>query len=143
MVRCTLGVGLIAVLTVCPFLALHAGDGKTDDQKAWQEAELKKLAGRWTTVREEKAEKDKIRRITVDLQFADGNLSVTIDGITHPAPRMVLVKPDRGPARFDLGINPIYYSFVGGQLIVVGTIMNRPFEGFDLSGEYRRSEPAK
>jgi hypothetical protein len=143
MVRCTPGVGLVAVLTVCPFLALHAGDGKTDDQKAWQQAELKKLTGRWTTVREENAGKDKIRRTRVDLEFAAGKLSVTIDGARYSAPEMVFVKQDRGPARLDLGTNPIYYSFVGEKLIVVGRILNRPFEGFDLSGDYKRPEAAK
>ena len=141
MFRGTLWLGLIAILAVCPFHALHAGDEKSGDKK-WQEAELKKLTGRWTTVRKEK-EKDKVRTTQVDLEFADGKLSVTMNGSTYSAPPMVLVKQDKGPGRLDLGINPIYYSFVGEKLIVVGHILNRPFEGFDLSGEYKRSEQTK
>src|SRR5262249_16260601 len=47
-----------------------------NDKKAWQEAELKQLAGRWTTFREEKADQDKISRRRVDLEFVDGKLKV-------------------------------------------------------------------
>ena len=73
MFRCFLWLGLLAVLMVCPVLSVHAGD-----KMAWQEAQLKKLSGRWTTVREEKAAPDKTRRTRVDLEFADGKLKVFV-----------------------------------------------------------------
>jgi hypothetical protein len=37
----------------------------------------------------------------------------------------------------------IYYDFQDDKLILVGRLPNRPFEGFSLSGEYRRLEKAK
>src|SRR5215831_16151838 len=49
-----------------------------DDKTTWQEAELKQLAGRWTTFREDKVDQDKISRRRVDLEFVDRKLNMFI-----------------------------------------------------------------
>jgi hypothetical protein len=122
---------------------------KPDDKKAWQEAELKKLAGRWTTSREEKADQDKIRRRRVDLEFADGLLKVFIfdekdvEPWKGPPLKVIGVERDedaRSTSRLKLERAEVYYDFVGEKMILVGAIGHRPFEGFKLSGEYKRVE---
>jgi len=47
-----------------------------NDQTTRQDAVLKQLAGRWTTLREEKDDQGKISRRRVDLEFVDGKLKV-------------------------------------------------------------------
>jgi hypothetical protein len=37
----------------------------------------------------------------------------------------------------------VYYDFVGEKMILIGRIGPRPFEGFILSGEYKRAEKPK
>jgi hypothetical protein len=144
MLRCTLLAGLLAVLASGPSADLRAEDKKANDKKAWQEAELKKLAGRWTSVREEKTGPDTTRTRRVDLEFAGGELSVsTFD--------------DKGKREWDgslkvVGVGPnlltferaeAHYDLIDGRLVVVGRIGYRPWEGFALSGEYRRAAKAK
>jgi len=123
---------------------------KPDDKKAWQEGELKKLEGRWTTVREEKTDQDKIRRRRVDLEFAGGSLKVFIvdekDAQPWSGPPLKVIGVERDEAlgsasRLKLERAQVYYDFVGENLIIVGGIGHRPFEGLMLSGEYRRVDP--
>src|SRR5262249_42447776 len=126
-----------------------------DDKTTWQKTELKKFQGRWTTVREEEANKGRIRLQSVDLEFADGNLKVFIYGEKDSSPRsgsfkvmgvervgtasrLILEDGERKKAE-------VYYDFVseiddifGPRLILVGSIGPRPGEGFRLSGEYKR-----
>jgi hypothetical protein len=153
MLRCFLWVGLLAVLTACPFRALDA-----EGEKSWQEAEVKKLGGRWTTVREEKIAKEKVRRRRVDLEFADGKLTVFLFNekdaqIFDDHLKVIGVEEVKGLglgsiARLKLGGNEsqkaeVYYDFVGEKLILIGRIGWRPWEGFPLSGEYKRAEKPK
>ena len=37
----------------------------------------------------------------------------------------------------------VYYDFVDERMVLIGTLLNRPFEGFSLSGEYKRLEQRK
>jgi hypothetical protein len=123
-----------------------------EDKNTWQEAELKKLQGRWTTFREEKTHEDKIRRRRVDLEFADGELRVLVfdekdakiwDG------RLKVISVERVTGglgmtpRLNLDKGEVHYDFVGDKMIVVGRIGPRPWEGFPLSGEYQRAEQPK
>ena len=141
MLGCLMCVG---VLMVGPFCALQA-----DDKKTWQEGELKKLEGRWTTVREEKTDQGKNRRRRVDVEFVGGNLKVYIFDKKDARPWEGSLKVtgveragSRGLAsRLNLERQEeVYYGFVGENLILVGGIGHRPFEGFKVSGEYKRAE---
>jgi hypothetical protein len=142
-------IGLIIGLAVAQSIPLHA-----EDNKAWQESQFKKLRGRWTTIREEED------RRRLDLQFTDGKIEVLVYG-KDPAKR---------PNSYDLrlfgvemakksnlsnfaqlnvgstsgsGKTEVYYDFVGEKLIIVGTVDWRPFEGFHLSGDFKRVEVKK
>src|SRR5262245_31240967 len=146
-------VGLFAVLPACLSRPLAAGEKPT-----WQEAQLKKLSGRWTTVREETAGPDKVRRTRVDLEFADGKIKLFLFNekggmIFDGELRVIGVEEIKGVglgpvSRLKLGGNElqkaeVHYDFVGEKLILVGRIGWRPYEGFALSGEYQRPEKAK
>ena len=144
MLGCLMCVG---VLMVGPFCALQA-----DDKKTWQEGELKKLEGRWTTVREEKTDQGKNRRRRVDVEYVGGNLKVFIFDKKAAPPweeslKVIGVEQSGGrglASRLNLERQEeIYYDFVGKNLILVGGIGHRPFEGFKLSGEYKRVEKPK
>jgi hypothetical protein len=153
MLRCALRVGFLAILTVCAFRALHADDKKADDKKAWQEAELKKLAGRWTTVREEKTDPDqKTRRRRIDLEFVDGELRVLLfdeKGAQEGDGSLKVIGVEQvgervgPPFRLNLDKAEVYYDLVGEKLVVVGRVQPRPWEGFPLSGEYKRGAKPK
>jgi hypothetical protein len=119
-----------------------------NDKRTWQETELEKFLGRWTMVREERTDKGKIRRKFVELEFADGNLKVLIydekDGSRWKGSLKVMgVEQLETGSRLILGNGErkteVYYDFVGGRLILVGKIGPRPWEGFRLSGEYKRA----
>ena len=123
-------------------------DKKPDDEKAWQVPELKKFQGRWTAFREEK-EQETIRRRWVDLEFAGGEMKVFIldenRKLVWEGPPLKVAGVERGEslgraARLKLEREGVYYDFVGEKLILVGGIGHRPFEGFMLSGEYKRVE---
>jgi hypothetical protein len=142
---CLLWAGILAILTAGPIRTFSA-----DEKEDWQKAQRKKLAGRWTTVREEKTDQDKPRRRSVDLEFSDSELKVFIDAEkgakawTGPPLKVIGVERagKRGLAsRLDLERDEqVFFDFVGEKLIMVGSIGHRPFEGFPLSGEYRRAE---
>jgi hypothetical protein len=146
--RGLLWVGVFAALTVGPIRTLHA-----DDKEVWQEAQLKKLGGRWTTVREEKTDEDKPRRRRVDLEFTDGKLKVFVrdekDAPISAGPPLKVIGVERAggrglASRLDLERDEqVYFDLVGEKLILVGGIGHRPFEGFTLSGEYKRAEQPK
>jgi hypothetical protein len=157
MLRCASWIGLLAVLTtVCPFGALPADDKKADDKKAtdkktWQEADLKKLAGRWPTVREEKTDQDTVRRRRMDLEFTEGELRVLVldeEGREVRDNHIKVVGVEHA-GRYGMASRvkfdheeEVYYDFVGGKLILVGGIRRRPFV-CQLSGEYKRAEKPK
>ena len=155
MLRSLLSAGLVAVL-VCGLTGSLRAQGK----KTWQEDQLRRLSGRWTTLHEQKDAAGRPLRTRVDLEFAEGKLNVFVldesgtrrlfDGQL----KVIGVKESEGPgigwfARLSLGgSNEIqraeaYYDFVGEKLILVGRVGWRPWEGFHLSGEYRRAEKPK
>jgi hypothetical protein len=127
------------------------GTPQAQDKKTWQEVDLAKLKGHWTSVREEEDDNGVTR---VDVTFTDGRLAVSVfrknsirpwaDSITtmgvERAEDMI-----RSPSRlkFDRRGAEVYYDFVGEKLILVGRIWHRPFAGFRLSGEYKRVENPK
>jgi hypothetical protein len=146
--RCALWAGLLAVLAVCPSRDLPADDKTADGKKAWQAAELEKLAGRWTAVREEQIDPGKTRRRRVDLEFAGGELRVSLsdeDGkpVWDGSLAVTGVEPSREREwlplvlRFDKAL--AYYDLDGERLVVVGRVWPRPWEGLVLSGEYKRA----
>ena len=145
-----MGLGFLVAFPTCTLRA--------DDQKSWHENEFKKLEGCWTTFREENAGADKIRRSRVDLEFAEGKLRVFLfdekgakqwDGEI----KMISAEEIKGIglgsiSRLNLRGNEtqkveVYYAFVGDKLILVGRIGFRPWEGFHVSGEYKRAEKPK
>jgi hypothetical protein len=126
---------------------------RPEEKKAWQEAELKKLQGRWATVREEKTDEKTSRTRRVELEFADGRMQLRLldekRKETWSGALQVLGVEQVGPvARLDLGSGgqkkaEVYYDLVGDKLTLVGRIVPRPFEGFPLSGEYARPDRLK
>jgi hypothetical protein len=113
-----------------------------NDEKAWQEAELKQLAGRWTTFREEKADQDKISRRRVNLEFVDGKLKVSFfdeKGVKVRDGSLTVIGVEHvgTTSRLKLHYGELYYDFVGEKLIVIG--WPAPWAFPPLSGEYKRS----
>jgi len=143
--RFLLWLGVFSILTAGPIRTFPA-----DEKDDWQQAQRKRLVGRWTTIREEKTDQGKTRRNKVDLEFTDSELKVSIDyekgGKISAGPPLKVIGVERAgkrglASRLDLERDEqIYFDFVGGKLILVGGIGHRPFEGFPLSGEYRRAD---
>jgi hypothetical protein len=140
--------GCVLSAATCP----AAGqDLPADNKKPWQETELKRFQGRWTALREEKTDQEGVRRREVELEFGDGRVKITIldekRNQTWSNSLQVIGVEQVGPvSRLVLGSGEqkkaeVYYDFAGDKMILVGRIIPRPFEGFSLSGEYRR--PAK
>jgi hypothetical protein len=142
---CLLWLGILAILTAS---SVHTF--AVDEKEDWRKAQRKKLVGRWTTVREEKSDQGKAWRNRVDLEFTDSELKVSIDdekgGKIWAGPPLKVISVERAGKRglawrLDLERDEqIYFDFVGEKLIMVGKIGHRPFEGFPLSGEYRRAD---
>jgi hypothetical protein len=126
---------------------------QADVKNIWQDNEIKKLKGRWTAFREEKNYQEKVRRVWVELEFTDRRLKiVTLDENRHQTwnESLAVIDIERvGPvSRLILGHEmqkkaEVYYDFVSKKLILVGRIVPRPFEGFQLTGEYTRAEQPK
>ena len=121
---------------------------RADNEQSWQQSELQKLQGRWTTLREEKSDQGKSRRQWVELEFAGGGLkilildenrrqtwsnSLRVIGVERvgPVSRLILGSGEQKKAE-------VYLDFIGDKMTLVGRIIPRPFEGFSLSGEYQR-----
>jgi hypothetical protein len=149
-------VGFIVILTAgspCFVCAQDKTVGKTDH--------LKRLLGRWMTVREQKDPAGKLLRTRVELEFASDKLNVFVlnedgtkrlfDGQLRILGVEQLDKPGLGWFwRINLGGRETetrrvdaYFDFVGENLILVGRIGWRPWEGFHLSGDYKRAEKPK
>ena len=121
---------------------------RANSKQSWQQSELQKLQGRWTTFREEKTDEGKLRRQWVELEFADGGLKVLIldenrNQSWSNSLRVIGVERVGPVSRLNLGSGEqrkaeIYYDFTGDKMTLVGRIIPRPFEGFSLSGEYQR-----
>jgi hypothetical protein len=125
---------------------LHA-----DEKKAWQDEHFKRLAGRWTTVREEKTDQGKIKQTRVALEFVGVGVNVSIfkDEKTEKPwyGYLKITSIDREGTRLSsstlkLDKGTLFCDFVGEKLILVGGISQRPYEGFMFSGEYQRAKSA-
>jgi hypothetical protein len=149
MLRCLVSFGLLAGLAGGPSGWLFA-----QEDKSWQDDQLKKLSGRWTALQEQKVWQ------RVDLEFTDGRVKVSVvdDGggkrLFDGDLRLLGVEKVRQPglgnvARLAVGATTgtgktdVYYDLLGERLILVGVIGWRPFEGLHLSGEYKRAETPK
>ena len=114
-----------------------------NDQTTRQDAVLKQLAGRWTTLREEKDDQGKISRRRVDLEFVDGKLKVFFfdeKGVEDRAGslKVISVESVEGASRLNLDNGKVYYDFVGEKLIVIG--WPAPWSLPPISGEYKRGK---
>jgi hypothetical protein len=146
MLRGLLCAGLVVGLAFSPTRGLQAGD------KSWEEAEAQKLQGRWTLSRERKSEEGKVRRYRLELEFTDGKLKLgTVEegGGKDKLPELSVLRVEQaeGASRLVLSArglekgSVVYYAFYGDKLILVGNCPGtRPFEGFPLSGEFKREE---
>src|SRR5262245_43925383 len=115
-----------------------------DDKEALQEAELKRLAGRWTRFWQEKVE-DQILRRRMDLEFVHGRLNMFIFDekgvkIQEDSAKVIRVDKIGTTARLRLDEGEVDYSdFVtGGQLVVIG--WPHPWAFPPISGQYKRAE---
>ena len=143
--------GVLTAASCPPGGRVLPADGETTGQKT----ELEKFQGRWRTTREEQADNGKIHRQFVELEFADGNLTVSIYGEKDDSPwkgslevmgvervgtasRLILGDGERKKAEVYYDFVGERYDLVGERLILVGRIGPRPWEGFRVSGEYKR-----
>jgi hypothetical protein len=143
----TLGVFLSCVLSAATWPP--AGQVlPADDKKAWQEAELKQLAGRWTRFWEDNVDQDKIFRRRMDLEFVDGRLNMFIFDekgvkVQEDSAKVIGVEKVGTTSRLRLDQGEVYYSdfSTGGQLAVIG--WPHPWAFPPISGEYKRAEKLK
>jgi hypothetical protein len=99
----------------------------------------------------ERREGEKVRHSQLILEFRNDELTLctkedgkkgnqftlNVNGIEEGKNASSLVL-SHGESKF-----VIYYDFQGERLILVGNLLNRPFEGVSLSGEYQRAEEHK
>jgi hypothetical protein len=143
--RCVLCVLLLAGLWLSATTTIRA-----EDKPLAREPGLEQLLGRWSTSREMK-EGEKARHSQLVLEFRGGELTFyTEEGGTKGNQftlNVIAVEQDKGVSHLVLGRGGskyvVYYDFQRGRLILVGRLLNRPFEGFSLSGEYKRVEAPK
>jgi hypothetical protein len=123
---------------------------KEFDKPPAQESELAQFRGRWSTSREMK-EGEKVRHSQLVLEFRGGELTFYTEEGGKKGNQFTLkvirVEQGRDVSNLVLGHSEskyvVYYDFQGERMILVGRLLNRPFEGFSLSGEYKRVEEAK
>ncbi len=141
---------LCALLLPCLWLS-PISDTPADEKQPGLEAKLEPFRGRWTTSRERK-EDEKIRRYQLVLEFKGGELTFFTEEGGKKGNQFTLkvigVKQADGAPRLVLEFGErqtyvIHYDFEGDRMILVGRLLNRPFEGFSLSGEYKRVEKPK
>lgn len=113
----------------------------------WQKKELQKLDGRWITYRMIPEQDGSVRRQRIELEFENERMNVYIyrdDKQTTAQPYSVKVLGVEKPSdadrcrRLKLDRVAFYYDFVKENLVLVGAIGYRPFEGFQFSGDYSR-----
>ena len=123
----------------------------TPQQPAGQESQLERFHGRWTTSRE-RTEGEKVRRFQLVLEFKGGELTFFTlheDGKGNEFTlKVIRVEQGDGGPRLILGFGErckyvVYYDIEGDRMVLVGRLPNRPFEGFSLSGEYKRAQKPK
>jgi hypothetical protein len=137
---------------VLPCLSLSPiSDTLADEKQPGLAAKLEPFRGRWTTSREKK-EDEKVSRYELVLEFKDGELTFFTEEGGKKGNQFTLnvigVEQGDGAPHLILGFGErskyvIHYDFEGGRMILVGRLPNRPFEGFSLSGEYKRVEKPK
>jgi hypothetical protein len=141
--------GSIKTLSAAEFKKLVTSAVPVEDKRA-PAAKLEQFRGRWSTSREER-DGEKVRTSQLALEFRSDQLTfyteeggkkgnefrLQVIGVEQgkEVPYLVLAS---GQTKY-----PVYYDFQGERMILVGRLPNRPFEGFSLSGEYRRVEKPK
>ncbi len=114
-------------------------------------AKLEQFQGRWITSRARK-EDEKIHREHLILEFKGEELTffteedgkkgnqftLKVMEVEQRGAEQWLVLRSAGAHRYT-----IHYDLEGGRLILVGRLLNRPFENFSLSGEYRKAASAR
>jgi hypothetical protein len=120
------------------------------------------LNGHWYCERSSRS-KNGIRRERLELAVTDRQVNVaffhdTDDKAQQPYRNRVFIKEIRfvgwsaanqnqngkhvGDACYlvDVGLGSLFVDFVGSRMIVIGKLTNRPWENFQFSGTYSRSE---
>jgi hypothetical protein len=137
---------LVSCLSLSPTRTVPA-----EEKQPGPETKLEQFRGRWTTSRERK-EDEKVRRYQLALEFKDGELTFFTEEDGKKGNeftlKVIAVEQGDGAARLVLGFGErskyvVYYDLEGDRMILVGRLLNRPFEGFSLSGEYKRVEKPK
>jgi hypothetical protein len=114
------------------------------------DTKLERFLGRWTTSREKK-EGEKVRRYQLVLEFQSGELSFFTEESGKKGNQFTLKViedvdgKDTGYLVLGYGESRyvVHYDVESERMILVGRLPNRPFEGFSLSGEYKRVEKPK
>jgi hypothetical protein len=137
---------LLACLSLGPTRTVPA-----EENQPGPETKREQFRGRWTTSRESK-EDEKVRHYQLVLEFNGGELTFfTEEDGKKGNPftlKVIVVEQGDGASHLVLGFGErskyvIYFDFEGDRMILVGRLPNRPFEGFSLSGEYKRVEKPK
>jgi hypothetical protein len=123
---------------------------KEIDKPPAQESRPAQFRGRWSTSREMR-EGEKVRHSQLVLEFRGDELTFyTEEGGTKGNQftlKLIGVEQGKDVPYLVLGHSEskyvVYYDFQSERMILVGRLLNRPFEGFSLSGEYKRVEESK
>jgi hypothetical protein len=111
----------------------------------------RELSGRWVATRDVPRDGTPVRsRLLLD--FTRDRLTMTTEVGGKKETEFVLTvveaRPGTGLPRLVLGHGErsryeVAYDAEGDRLVLVGRLLNRPFEGFSLSGVYRRPAAAR
>jgi len=123
---------------------------RADDKPPAQESRLEQFRGRSSTTREMR-EGEKVRHSQLVLEFRGGELTFYTEEGGKKGNQFTLkvigVEQGKDVPYLVLGHGEskyvVYYDFQSERMILVGRLLNRPFEGFSLSGEYKRVEEPK
>jgi hypothetical protein len=123
---------------------------RADDQQPAQGLPLERSHGRWSTSRERR-EGERVRRSQLTLEFRNDELTLCAKEDGKKGNQFILkvngIEEGKNASSLLLSHGGskyvIYYDFQGERLILVGNLLNRPFEGFSLSGECQRAEEHK
>jgi hypothetical protein len=145
MLRCVLCVVLFGGLWLSSTRTILA-----DDRPPAQQSRLEQFRGRWSTAREVR-EGEKVRHSQLVLEFRGGALTFFTEEGGKKGNQFTLkvigVEQDKDVPYLVLGHSKskyvVHYDFQSERMILVGRLPNRPFEGFSLSGEYKRVEEPK
>jgi hypothetical protein len=133
---------LLGCLWLGPFETVRA-----EEKPPPQGPDLEQFFGRWSTPREVR-EGEQVRHSQLVLEFRGDELTFFTEEGGKKGNRFTLkvlgVEQGKGVPHLLLGHGAsryvVSYDFQRLRLILVGRLLNRPFEGFSLSGEYKRFE---